>query len=115
VKVTRIPNSDKSPILLNYVAFYVVFSRINEQGLDRGESPPNASTSMLVADNDSDHKECVICFERKPDTVLSCSHAFCNECLQSWNAQLHHDDCPMCRVSGVKDDAWYGELICDVH
>ena len=28
--------------------------------------------------------ECVICMENEPNTVLSCTHAFCQECLDAW-------------------------------
>ncbi|CAI6357603.1 unnamed protein product [Macrosiphum euphorbiae] len=41
--------------------------------------------------------QCNICYEMfiKP-TVLSCSHTFCHECIESWTRTVNH--CPTCRA-----------------
>ena len=50
-------------------------------------------------DDDDDENECVICLGAiNPDeqTVLSCNHSFCTECIQNWMATS--STCPICRA-----------------
>lgn len=28
--------------------------------------------------------ECVICFERKPEVILPCTHSYCTPCIEEW-------------------------------
>lgn len=49
--------------------------------------------------------ECIICFERKPDVLLPCTHSYCLQCIEEWNED--HDTCPICREKlDSTDDTW---------
>ena len=49
--------------------------------------------------------ECIICFERKPDTILPCAHSYCLPCIEQWN--VDHKTCPVCRETLTStDDGW---------
>jgi hypothetical protein len=126
VRVRKQPNSDAVPKLLNIKEFYLVFSLVEQhrdnlvdqiRALDNSAgtatttvSAAATTTTTTTDDNDNDNdadgtKECVICFERKPDVVLPCGHPFCSQCLADWNARQH--SCPMCRNDETSDtDAW---------
>ncbi|RZF48985.1 hypothetical protein LSTR_LSTR012468 [Laodelphax striatellus] len=56
-------------------------------------------------DNDQLQLECCICFERKPNTMLPCTHSYCKQCIEQWN--VNNKTCPICREE-VKsnDDSW---------
>ncbi|KAM9361388.1 uncharacterized protein ABDE67_022452 [Symphorus nematophorus] len=47
---------------------------------------------------------CPVCSDifRDP-VVLSCSHSFCKDCLQSWWRQKQTQECPVCNKSSSKD------------
>lgn len=124
VRVRKQPNSDATPKLLNIKEFYAVFSLVEQhrdglvdqiRALDGSAGPTAVTAATAAANNNDDNnddefnvdgtKECVICFERKPDVVLPCSHPFCSQCLADWNARQH--SCPMCRNDETSDtDAW---------
>lgn len=43
---------------------------------------------------------CPVCYEVFQDPVLlSCSHSFCNTCLQGWWTRTRTRQCPVCRMS----------------
>ncbi|KAJ8911084.1 hypothetical protein NQ315_000544 [Exocentrus adspersus] len=49
--------------------------------------------------------ECCICFERKQEIILPCTHSFCTHCIEEWNES--HDTCPICREKlDNPDDTW---------
>lgn len=48
--------------------------------------------------------ECCICFERRPDMLLPCTHAYCQTCIEQW--AVNHKTCPICREEAGKDEAW---------
>jgi len=124
VRVRKQPNSDATPKLLNIKEFYLVFSLVEQhrdnlvdqiRALDNSAGTATTTVSAAANNNDNDNdddndnidgtKECVICFERKPDVVLPCGHPFCSQCLADWNARQH--SCPMCRNDETSDtDAW---------
>jgi hypothetical protein len=53
-----------------------------------------------------DDRICCICMERPAKETLTCSHAFCVECLDEWLLQ-HNFSCPMCRREAcAKEDRW---------
>jgi hypothetical protein len=58
----------------------------------------------LKVENEDD--ECTICMENKCEVSLSCSHAFCENCIQQWN--LSSATCPICRrdVNSSNQDSW---------
>uniref|UniRef100_A0A0N5BKH2 RING-type domain-containing protein n=1 Tax=Strongyloides papillosus TaxID=174720 RepID=A0A0N5BKH2_STREA len=52
--------------------------------------------------------ECLICFDRVPDVVLPCSHAFCEICVEKIK-ETDKNYCPLCREELKKDtneDLW---------
>jgi len=68
------------------------------------------TSSILVerASNDDDRTdECVVCFERRVDVILPCTHSYCLVCIESWK-ETGHPFCPLCRcaLSVDVDDSW---------
>jgi len=52
-----------------------------------------------------DENECAICMERKSETVLPCTHAFCGYCIEGWKQKS--TTCPICRNRiGNSSDDW---------
>eukprot|EP00347_Sterkiella_histriomuscorum_P005719 403355531 len=45
--------------------------------------------------NDDDIWECAICLDNMSDVLLPCTHAFCNDCINLWQAK--QSNCPICR------------------
>lgn len=54
----------------------------------------------------TDEGQCIICFERIPNTVLPCAHAYCNQCTESLRTTTN--ECPLCRErpTSIVDDSW---------
>uniref|UniRef100_A0A7E4V251 RING-type domain-containing protein n=1 Tax=Panagrellus redivivus TaxID=6233 RepID=A0A7E4V251_PANRE len=52
--------------------------------------------------------ECLICFERKPDALLTCAHAFCQICADKLQQtqQSHEFQCPLCRETVAPNTEW---------
>jgi len=54
----------------------------------------------LPAKEAGKESDCYICLDKckegKDSCQLSCSHAFCRECLTNWLKE--HDSCPVCRI-----------------
>ena len=48
---------------------------------------------------------CIICFERKVDTVRPCAHEFCSSCVEDWSDSS--DSCPICRAETSLSDMWH--------
>uniref|UniRef100_A0A3B4Y7R7 RING-type domain-containing protein n=1 Tax=Seriola lalandi dorsalis TaxID=1841481 RepID=A0A3B4Y7R7_SERLL len=48
---------------------------------------------------------CPVCHEvfRDP-VVLSCSHSFCKDCLQSWWREKPDPQCPVCKRRSSKEE-----------
>jgi cytidine deaminase len=117
VRVKKTPNSDASPQTLTFKQFYAVnallvqhrdglIDQIRQLESSTGRITNASSSSSTATTNDNDDAvECVICFERKPDVVLPCSHPFCSKCLNEWNTR--QQNCPLCRGEESADsDAW---------
>jgi len=52
----------------------------------------------IVVVDDDDDKECSICLENVIEKVLSCTHGFCNQCIDQWcSIKNDNSDCPLCR------------------
>ena len=51
---------------------------------------------------------CSICEEEKVDTMLECSHFFCNQCIKTWLLKKNNS-CPLCRFQ-IKIDKKNGEI-----
>lgn len=57
---------------------------------------------------------CCICMDRLADSVLSCAHNFCGECIYEW--RKGNDSCPVCRAKDLtskKGDPWIFAQISD--
>ncbi|KPM42080.1 hypothetical protein AK830_g4468 [Neonectria ditissima] len=57
-------------------------------------------------------RECVMCFERKVDSVTKCGHQFCGGCIVSWQSQHRtpwQTPCPVCRKAMGKAIRVYDE------
>ncbi|XP_039637699.1 nuclear factor 7, brain-like [Perca fluviatilis] len=49
---------------------------------------------------------CPVCHEVfKDPVVLSCSHSFCKDCLQSWWTEKSVKECPVCKISSKSEPA----------
>ena len=60
--------------------------------------------SRILVQNSSEKDEefCCICMERKPDSILPCTHSYCESCIKEW--QVTNTTCPICRhESGIND------------
>uniref|UniRef100_A0A0N5AX94 RING finger protein 141 n=1 Tax=Syphacia muris TaxID=451379 RepID=A0A0N5AX94_9BILA len=77
-------------------------------GLITGQNNSFDSTSCLKSAYPDDG-ECIICMERKTDTILSCTHAYCLPCIEQWKA-LGKNFCPLCR-EGLQSDGWYSWVV----
>uniref|UniRef100_A0A182K261 RING finger protein 141 n=1 Tax=Anopheles christyi TaxID=43041 RepID=A0A182K261_9DIPT len=76
--------------------------------------PDCTTASMLMAQVDaiaadpadaSDHNECCICLERRPEVSLPCAHSYCMPCIEQWN--IHQKTCPICdEALASTDDTW---------
>lgn len=42
---------------------------------------------------------CVICFEKGIQTIMPCTHGFCESCCSLWYDKKNKKDCPLCRIS----------------
>ncbi|GJQ65223.1 hypothetical protein Trydic_g7356 [Trypoxylus dichotomus] len=102
--------------LLNLREFLQVFKTLKCQysAVQQSENS-KASTSTLFqdlgkVDNDDsiglDPKTvCCICFDRKTEVLLPCTHSYCLVCIEEWNED--HDTCPVCRENlQSTDDTW---------
>ncbi|XP_074494032.1 zinc-binding protein A33-like [Sebastes fasciatus] len=58
----------------------------------------------MASRSEEDHC-CPVCYEifRDP-VVLSCSHSFCKDCLQSWWREKQTRECPVCKRRSSKSD-----------
>ena len=56
--------------------------------------------ATIVTDEEEDDL-CMICYERKADQSLGCSHSLCSVCLP------RVDKCPMCRTSVCRQSKYY--------
>ena len=73
------------------------------------------STILFFEDKNFSKKEiedgndlCPICEEEKVDTMLECSHFFCNQCIKTWLLKKNNS-CPLCRFQ-IKIDKNKGEI-----
>jgi len=68
-----------------------------EVGAAGGVSPSKKAASIP--------DECIICLERRPDTILPCAHSYCLPCIEQWN--VDHKTCPVCRETLTStNDGW---------
>jgi len=117
VKVDPVINKVHSYRLINLKEFLQIAEtlqnhyKIAEESKKSAEDKSNASvleeniTESLKANNLELQNACCICFERKPDVLLPCTHVYCEKCIDEWN-QGHHN-CPICRKSlDSTDESW---------
>lgn len=58
---------------------------------DYDDKNSNPSPPPLERDNVADSLKCPVCLDCKVNTVLTCTHTLCNECVGKL------DECPLCR------------------
>ncbi|KAM9358456.1 nuclear factor 7, brain-like [Symphorus nematophorus] len=55
-----------------------------------------------MASRSEEDLRCLVCHDVFRDPVaLSCSHSFCEDCLQSWQRQKQSQECPVCGTSST--------------
>ncbi|VDK42294.1 unnamed protein product [Anisakis simplex] len=73
--------------------------------LDSNSSEESCSTAVDISqqictsqylDNFGAENECIICMERKTDTILPCTHSYCFVCIEQWK-EYGKNECPLCR------------------
>ena len=50
-----------------------------------------------IQDDDEEEYYCCVCMANPKDSVLPCSHAFCQECLKEWSCGRPTHTCPLCK------------------
>eukprot|EP01094_Clydonella_sp_ATCC50884_P019862 TRINITY_DN3981_c0_g1_i1.p1 TRINITY_DN3981_c0_g1~~TRINITY_DN3981_c0_g1_i1.p1 ORF type:complete len:222 (-),score=55.95 TRINITY_DN3981_c0_g1_i1:257-922(-) len=107
---------------LNYKQFYRLYHFLQQTGAAPSASA-TSSSSVLALSSDSaggsseeciaeviegsgevNDKECVVCMDNDADTVLSCTHSFCQQCWNAWREKSN--TCPMCRASTDGSEDW---------
>lgn len=48
---------------------------------------------------------CIICFDNSPDTVLPCTHAYCSNCISTFQ-RVNQKWCPLCRLPLKENEEW---------
>jgi len=91
-----------------YHLFFILEDFSSRSNVSSSEtlSPKSLLSLTLPAPQDLyDDDECIICMERKSQILLSCTHSFCEECLDNWKEKS--DTCPMCRsLTPQQEDGW---------
>ncbi|XP_041366238.1 RING finger protein 141-like [Gigantopelta aegis] len=118
LKINTQNNKVESSRALNLHQYIVMYREIAEQvrclassPSPLGQTPEDITASTIFEKFDTervgvnDENECCICMDRKSEIILTCSHEFCEICIDSWN--VSHNTCPICRFK-VKnsDDTW---------
>ena len=50
---------------------------------------------------------CIICFgEISNGVILGCSHAYCKDCIDTWQREEIGNQCPLCRASIAQNEMW---------
>ncbi|XP_071956771.1 RING finger protein 141-like [Antedon mediterranea] len=72
--------------------------------------PPELCVSTLFLNIDqiskeADDNECCICLDNRSEVILSCTHSYCQKCIDQWKRK--HSTCPLCRdETGGVEDVW---------
>uniref|UniRef100_A0A671U659 Tripartite motif containing 35-12 n=1 Tax=Sparus aurata TaxID=8175 RepID=A0A671U659_SPAAU len=71
---------------------------------DTGSGRPGTSLRDKMASRLEEDLCCPVCHDvfREP-VVLSCSHSFCKDCLQSWWTERQTRECPVCKRRSSRD------------
>ena len=51
-----------------------------------------------------DEDICCICMDSKSNTILACTHSYCENCIREW--QVINRQCPVCRCKSGEKDAF---------
>ncbi|KAI4462511.1 ring finger protein [Holotrichia oblita] len=116
VKIDPETNALNTYRLLNLREFLQVFKTLKCQysAVQQSENS-KASTSAIFQDLSSIESDdsigldpktvCCICFDRKTEVLLPCTHSYCLVCIKEWSED--HDTCPVCRQNlESTDDTW---------
>ncbi|XP_071378070.1 nuclear factor 7, ovary-like [Centroberyx affinis] len=69
-----------------------------------------------MASRSEENLSCPVCHDIfKDPVVLSCSHSFCNGCLQSWWTDKQIHECPLCKRSSKSEPhvSWVLKNLCE--
>uniref|UniRef100_A0AC35UBT8 RING-type domain-containing protein n=1 Tax=Rhabditophanes sp. KR3021 TaxID=114890 RepID=A0AC35UBT8_9BILA len=75
----------------------------DEESCSASTMNSNMWKSSVVSGTTNDDGTCLICFDRYPDTMLSCMHAFCHICVEKVKNSGTFL-CPLCRTSLNEND-----------
>lgn len=104
-------NYCKSYNLASFLKFYQSLSQILDAAECSLEAPEQNEALMQMSifqqECCSIDGQCIICFDRRPDSVLPCAHAYCSKCVDAFHS-INQDCCPLCRfkLKGSSDEAW---------
>lgn len=80
-----------------------VLVNIQNEITDQLGPPSERSITRSAAVNQQSTDLCCICCDRETDTVLPCTHRYCDQCITQWST-----NCPQCRVElRQSTDTWH--------
>ncbi|CAF4031507.1 unnamed protein product, partial [Rotaria magnacalcarata] len=116
IRISKLEQCETNGVMLNLYRFLLMRNSITQQiaalekcDKDKTRELQNCITreilTSLSTTNSSlallNGNECCICMDRQSNFVLSCTHAFCDECVQRSLVQKNKatgSTCPLCRA-----------------
>eukprot|EP01060_Flectonema_neradi_P023678 TRINITY_DN31978_c0_g1_i1.p1 TRINITY_DN31978_c0_g1~~TRINITY_DN31978_c0_g1_i1.p1 ORF type:complete len:240 (+),score=24.76 TRINITY_DN31978_c0_g1_i1:58-720(+) len=88
-----IEDSGGNEVVINGHCFCKLFEVLKDS--HRSISKASKRKEGIVDNDDEDF--CCVCMANLKDSVLPCSHAFCQECLSEWSCGRSTHTCPLCK------------------